>query len=81
MLTMAPSNDAQLFLEPALDAFGTSRLVAGSAWPSGHGSTAPTPAAYAFSLDLSIVALSELGVANYDLDAVFAGNARRVYGL
>ena len=78
---MYPLTTRQLFLEPALDSFGIVRLIAGSGWPDVPGADDAPAAAYAFALDLAIVALSELGVANDDLDAVFGGNARRVYGL
>lgn len=80
----------QLALEPALEAFGTDRLLYGSDWPSAaHEEPALSPrgvkgeaSKYEARFEAVLAALHELGVGEQeDVDAIFAGNAEKVYRL
>lgn len=61
---------------PVLEAFGFQRIIFGSA-PSGA-SHAPSSAGDWY--EIARESLAELGVEQEAVDAVFCGNARRVYG-
>ncbi|GAA6006756.1 hypothetical protein JCM10207_009084 [Rhodosporidiobolus poonsookiae] len=84
------------YLEPAVEAFGTGKILVGSDWPmfrphlfpASHtspsapaSSAADEAAAWAFEMQLYLDCCTSLGLEGDDLDAIFAGNARRVYKL
>ncbi|BGP16246.1 hypothetical protein JCM10213_007687 [Rhodosporidiobolus nylandii] len=84
------------YLEPAVEAWGTERILVGSDWPMFRPhllpSTSTSPAApaadvseeaaaWAFEMQLYLDCLVQLGIGGKELDALFAGNARRVYRL
>jgi L-fuconolactonase len=66
--------DLKPYVEVVLDAFGPDRVAFGSDWP-----VCTLAASYAQVLDAAGTLTAALGTA--ERDAVFAGTARRVYGL
>ncbi|GAA5820372.1 hypothetical protein JCM11251_005600 [Rhodosporidiobolus azoricus] len=84
------------YLEPAIEAWGTERIMVGSDWPMFRPflfpSTSTSPSspsttsedeslAWAFEMQLYLSCLTSLGLEGEDLDRIFAENARRVYRL
>ncbi|GAA5972912.1 hypothetical protein JCM21900_002866 [Sporobolomyces salmonicolor] len=85
------------YLEPAIEAFGESRIVVGSDWPMfraktvSASSTAPTfdssdsadeeAAAWAFEMQLYLDCLVEVGLEGEALDRIYGENAREFYRL
>ncbi|KAG8962641.1 hypothetical protein FRC03_003955 [Tulasnella sp. 419] len=64
-----------MFLGPALDAFGYSRIIFGSS-PSLSSTSSSTPRDwYALAREV----LAELGVEQEGIDAIFMNNAKAVY--
>ncbi|KAI0700893.1 hypothetical protein BC835DRAFT_1404707 [Cytidiella melzeri] len=67
----------KMYVGPALEAFGYERIIFGSSPSSAAGKPAITSSEW---FELARESFAELGTEQEDLDAVFAGNARRVYG-
>lgn len=61
---------------PAVEAFGFQRIIFGSA-PSSSSSSSSNAADW---YEIARESFAELGVEQEDVDNVFGGNARRVYG-
>ncbi|GAA5939035.1 amidohydrolase family protein [Sporobolomyces koalae] len=80
------------YLEPAIEAFGDSRIVVGSDWPMfraktvlasspGQGNEEEEALAWAFEMQLYLDCLVELGLEGESLDRIFAGNAKDLYAI
>ncbi|KAM0755744.1 amidohydrolase 2 [Meredithblackwellia eburnea MCA 4105] len=80
------------FLEPALEAFGDSRIVIGSDWPMFRAKTVRSNSvdtrdieeeaeAYAFQLHVYRQCLVDVGLDGEGLDRVFGLNAKEFYGI
>ncbi|GAA6064033.1 hypothetical protein JCM10212_001459 [Sporobolomyces blumeae] len=79
------------YLEPAIEAFGDSRILVGSDWPMFRPKLSTEPfssariedeaAAWAFEMQLYLDCLVEIGLEGESLDRIFAGNAKAVYGV